>query len=760
LAEVFISYARASEAIAKRVESALKAAGHDAWRDDQLPAHQAYGKVIEQRLRGADAVVVLWSKEAAQSEWVRAEADFARAERKLVQAQLDDALPPIPFNQIQCADLRGWRGHRNHKGWVKLAQSVASVASGEAPMAAEPATMKNRSRLSGRGALAAVAMLLLIIAGAVLFLPRLMIDERPPKIAVLPFESVGGSDDALVEGMWEDTRQALSRNPQLVVLGPNTSEEIARKGSGAAKKAADYLLHASLRTAGNRVRVSTNLTRSSDGAQVWSQTFDRKLDDVFALQSQIAQEIEGRIRGRLAKGGGRVPENITTSGEVYALYSEARATLRRRDTENFAKARSQLQEAVRKDPNFAPAWASLAIAEWAAAIQVIHGQTTGKEAESYARRSIALAPNLADGHAALAYTLGPGPVAEASLRRAVALNPNDVETMTWLASIEASQGRGNEALKLYDRALVLEPLWWPAVLSRLNFWFDTNDQSAIEKELARVDRLGDPRLSTIAHMAVSDWRGNLSEAVKTGLAYYRRAEPSERSGVDDHLAALLLSLGHDDLAWRLSNAPPAAPLLWRNDPRGIASFESRKLPPSMLWKISPTAEVLSRSYVTLGREKSLVGLYKSVASTPDEFLTQVESPRRFLHLAPIIAVALQRIGDRAGAERLLSTAARVIEEPQKRRMDLRIRAILTARIRAAQDRPREAVAALRDAVDRGWWPDAPHFKPDLQEDTAFALLKGIPEFQRIRKRVLAQLAKERAELGPVAIEPTQSADAA
>ncbi len=78
MAEVFVSYSRANEALAKRVESGLKTCGFEAWRDDQLPAHRAYSEIIEQRLRGASAVVVLWSKEAAQSQWVRADPRQAR----------------------------------------------------------------------------------------------------------------------------------------------------------------------------------------------------------------------------------------------------------------------------------------------------------------------------------------------------------------------------------------------------------------------------------------------------------------------------------------------------------------------------------------------------------------------------------------------------------------------------------------------------------------------------------------------------------
>lgn len=78
MSDVFISYARPSEEQAKNVEYALRDEGYEVWRDAQLPAHQAYAEVIDEKLRSAKAVVVLWSAEAAKSQWVRAEADVAR----------------------------------------------------------------------------------------------------------------------------------------------------------------------------------------------------------------------------------------------------------------------------------------------------------------------------------------------------------------------------------------------------------------------------------------------------------------------------------------------------------------------------------------------------------------------------------------------------------------------------------------------------------------------------------------------------------
>lgn len=744
MADVFISYSREDEAVARRVAKSLEASGLDIWWDANLPAHRAYSEEIEHNLKSAKAVVVLWSAAAARSQWVRAEADFARNAGTIVQCSVDGTLPPMPFNQIQCAQIKGWRGNPKHAGWMKVKHSVDTIVRGEKSSVAGSGMTKKWLLPRWATALGAVAV---VVVAVLLYAQFGLGRAQQPRVAVLPFAAVTGSDQPLVDGMWEDTRQALSRNPQLLVLGPHTSEELAKKGSRAARSAADYLLHARVRTAGDRVRVSTSLVRSKDDAQIWSETFERRLDDVFALQTEIAQQIEGQIRGRLARGGGVLPEQITTSGEVYQLYSESRAAISRRDGDMVGP-HQQLQQAVRLDPNYAPAWAALAVTEYLTQPILLNGRSTGKEPEAYARRAIQLAPNLASGHAALGLVLGRNsPAAEAALRRALRLNPTDVETINWLAAFEWSRGRHDEALELYNRAVEIEPLWWPAVLNRIGLWFETNQQAAVDREIARLDQFGDLRLQTLAHIAVHDWRGDFSEATRIALAYAGRG-PLERAAVEDWLASLLLRLGHDEIAWSFSNAPPNAALMWKNDPKGIAMFESRGVPPAAFWGISPMSEVVSRTYVNNGQEAKLVQLYKGAARSPEDLLNAAGQPLRFVHLAPIVAIAFREEGNVADADRLIAAADEVLAKSGSL-MNLRERAVYMARLRALQGRPDEAVTALRLAIDRGWWPTAPFFKPDLMEDPPFALLKGDSGFERLRMRVLKHMAKERAELGPV-----------
>ncbi len=169
MSDIFISYSRAKDAEARRISACLQDLGYGVWRDVDLPAHRPYGEVTEERLRAAKAVVVIWSAEAVKSQWVRAEADVARVASTLVQLTIDGSLPPIPFNQIQCADLRGWTGDPSHTGWRTVVASVAelvgapSAPASSRPGAAKLAHRRHGPRLAGPAFAAAAALAAVIL---------------------------------------------------------------------------------------------------------------------------------------------------------------------------------------------------------------------------------------------------------------------------------------------------------------------------------------------------------------------------------------------------------------------------------------------------------------------------------------------------------------------------------------------------------------------------------------------------------------------
>lgn len=132
MVDVFISYSRDNKARVADIAAAVSAAGYDVWWDAELPPHRSYGDVITEKIGSAKAAIVVWSQASAQSEWVRAEADVARNQKKLVQTAIDDVMPPLPFNQIQFADLSDWRGEADHSGWRKVLMSLEDLCGREA----------------------------------------------------------------------------------------------------------------------------------------------------------------------------------------------------------------------------------------------------------------------------------------------------------------------------------------------------------------------------------------------------------------------------------------------------------------------------------------------------------------------------------------------------------------------------------------------------------------------------------------------------
>lgn len=163
MADVFLSYARPDAAASERAARELGEAGFSVWFDRELPAHRPYSDVIATELESASAVLVLWSKTSIDSEWVRSEANRARELHKLVQGRLDAARLPMPFDQIQCADLAKWRGGDTHLGWSQIRKSIEELAGDRRPPVPHRPEANRRTALTG----GAAAVLTTLAGGAI-----------------------------------------------------------------------------------------------------------------------------------------------------------------------------------------------------------------------------------------------------------------------------------------------------------------------------------------------------------------------------------------------------------------------------------------------------------------------------------------------------------------------------------------------------------------------------------------------------------------
>ena len=647
--------------------------------------------------------------------------------------------------KLETIPRTGYRLIGDHQSDGHHPSVLETVGSPGPPFETVPRSRSKRLR-AHRWLVAVTSAILLAALSIWLFNPSNGVD-RKPVLVVLPFRALDPQNASFVDGIWEDTRQAIGRNPQIVVLGPHTAQQLATRGDQAARRAADYLLDASVRTAGDRVRVNAELTRTRDGEQIWSQDFDRKLSDVFVLQSEIASEIEGRIRGRLAEKGGVRPQHIATSSEVYTLYSDARAKVRTRDQHLVKSAYAELQQVLRADPNFAPAWAELVEAGWTLYPSVRGKQITDHE-EEYARKAIDLAPNLATGHAALALAFNlEGPIARAEIERAVELDPNDFEALTWLGDSRAYAGDARGALEAYTRAAAIEPLFWPAVDDEYTLLQHLGDRAGIARLMVREEKLGGDYLVTAIQIDQAFSRGQPARAANLALAYWATGKKEGRTLVGDMASSPMLQLGLVDEAVKMEgdNAPDFAPYLLRAEARGLDMFETHNLAPRT-WFVAPTlTEIVARAYMLNGQSAKLANAYLSLGLSLDQIAGLVlKHPEAILYRGPIIVEALQKNGHVKEASDLLAFLKERASDAARDGSPLHL--ALLARVDAVEGRKQNALDLLTGAVDHGWIPAPPLIPVDLHEDPALGSLAGDVRFERLRNQILGSMARQRAQV--------------
>lgn len=432
MSDIFISYARPNEALAKQAGDALRAAGYAVWRDDELPAHRAYTDVIEERIKSAKAVLVLWSNDAVKSQWVRAEADAAREQGTLVQVSVDGSLPPMPFNQIQCADLFGWTGDTSWPGWAKVESSISSLVG---PIHATAGSSHSSE------------------------------PERRAAICVVPFVNMSGDaeQEYFSDGISEDIITDLSKVSALTIIGRNTAFSLKGKpvdlGALGRDHGATHVLEGSVRKAGTRVRINAQLTEGASGHQVWADRYDRDLTDIFAIQDEISKAIVGALKLKLLPQEKKaIEQRGTASPEAYNLYLLARQHWIGGGGSNDERRNHVVirvcRQATAVDPQYARAWALMALAQ--SQLRFWHGKA--EDALPAAERALALDPDLPEPYCVKArYLQEEGEVERANqqLETAQRLDPDSWEVNKETAFLIFRQGRISDAVPYFEKAASL-----------------------------------------------------------------------------------------------------------------------------------------------------------------------------------------------------------------------------------------------------------------------------------------------------------------
>src|SRR5438094_1422938 len=320
---------------------------------------------------------------------------------------------------------------------------------------------------------AAVAIGLLVLGAVVAAFmivsrrPTTSVTAIPEKsIAVLPFVdmSAGKDQEYFSDGISEELLNLLAKIPQLQVTARTSSFAFKGKEIGVPEIARTlhvaHVLEGSVRKAGNSVRITAQLIRTGTDTHLWSQTYDRKLDDIFAIQDEIAADVVKQLKVTLL---GAAPKARTTDPEAYALYLQAVQLGRPFTAEAFKQSDALYRKVLAIDPRYAPAWYGLARNF---GNETGQGLLPGKEGFAQAReaavKALAIDPDYAPAHAQLGWIemYGDNDLAGAALHleRALALDPADLSLFTTSATLLQSLGRLDEALALEDAAVRRDPV--------------------------------------------------------------------------------------------------------------------------------------------------------------------------------------------------------------------------------------------------------------------------------------------------------------
>jgi TolB-like protein/DNA-binding SARP family transcriptional activator/Flp pilus assembly protein TadD len=336
-------------------------------------------------------------------------------------------------------------------------------------------------------------------------------------IAVLPFANL--SDDRQQEffsdGMTDEITSALAKVSGLRLVGRSSAFQFKGQNRdlhaiGQALKAR-YLIGGSVRKQGTRVRITAQLVRAEEGIALWTETYDRELTDIFAIQEDIAQAIAGALRVPLGlQQGDRLVANRTIDPESYEQYLRVKAMIRPRGLEAITDGVARLEQIVARSRDFAPAWALLAVAYHLMPLQSAQRPADelrrlvdlyDPKSEAAARRAIQLDPNLADAYWALGFLqLVQRNLAQAEdlYSKALSLDPVNPDVLAGYSNFLEEVGRLKEGLAARQRIVALEPF-----LPRFNanlanaLWYNGQDAAAITilKDFSR--NAGDTSLARI-----------------------------------------------------------------------------------------------------------------------------------------------------------------------------------------------------------------------------------------------------------------------
>lgn len=756
MTNVFVSYSRADKERVEPIVAFIDSVVDEVWWDDRLVAGESFTDEVERRLNEADFVVVVWSAASAHSKWVQDEAGVGRDAGKLLPISLDGQIAPLGFRHTHATDFSKWDGTPGDKCARALREALTRKPGEARPSPSKAAPMQPPRRSRRRIAAIAAAAVVAVAAAAFAVIQFGPWQDRS-SIAVLPFADLSPDRDRgyFAEGIAEEILSALARDPALRVIGSTSSSKFAGGNFDLAdvRRALDveHILQGSVRAIAGRIRVSVALLRTRDGARVWGEQYDRPEFEIFDIENEIGRAVADRLGGK----GEAITVASTTSISALDLLLEARQKLRKRTLDDALKARGLLERAITLDANSAAIHGALA----EAMVFTVDAdffrdkRDDPNKARQLAEKAIALAPDRADGYAALSLILYDQPAAQRPiLEKAVALDPSRSDLRMWLNNHETDQEKRVEGLRAI---IALDPLWQTPVrnvaslLSRLGR-YEEAERAIADYERRAPDDTVNPNLF---RGEIAEARGDLAGAYKgysrirpqTADTEFARSHALAILGMDTEVAALVPSMEVPPDAWR------------RRDPDAL--FRLSNVVPRFLTAIPYEVFADHR------RGDYILQLYDSKLGSADLFCEKIAG-FGVTRGAPSLVWALEEAQRNDEARTIAACAEAELRKGTASTSDVKgvepgseagFSHFYLAQLDALAGRSSSALANLRKAQALKYYGN--QYSLDFREYRAFDSLQHLPEFQAIQKRMDAEVARQRAEIVAFDREPAGSVQA-
>ena len=503
MADIFVSYARAERARVAPLVAALEAQGWSVWWDPEIAPGQEFDRLIYEEIEAAKAVIVVWTPTSVDSRWVRGEAREAADRGILVPVRFENARLPIDARSLHTTDLDRWGESRDSAEFKHLLRALSALLS--------PLAEGSPERASGDG-------------------------DASVSIAVLPFVNMSSDPEQeyFSDGLSEELINQLVKIGRLNVTGRTSSfafkgktDDLRLVGN---RLGVNHVLEGSVRKAGNRLRITAQLINCRDGFHLWSQTYDRQLDDVFAIQDDVAGAVAEALGLAFGLGEAAPAPAATTSLEAYDKYLRAGALLRNVSSSASAlpQAVAMLQHVLAIDPDFSPARGALAVRY--ALMLIFLPETSAQTIEDITetvRQALARAPDHWASHlanAVLAMQRHAWHEADKAFAKARALAPSsESDLFTVQALFFNNVGCTAEAVRASEAARSADPIS-PLVTTMLQQSLDMMGRTSAAQ--AEYERTKDFDANEVRehHAVIRLWDSGDAAAIKAQASRYLNAQ--------------------------------------------------------------------------------------------------------------------------------------------------------------------------------------------------------------------------------------------